>query len=212
MDDPHKRQYEERKIKFKANNNYHSNNGNKKWIVTMITISFLLSSFLSFSSSNILKKVDIFTALLVVLFIIFIGVIFDIVGVAVTAADEMPFHAMAAKKVYGAREAVKLIRNANRVSSICNDVVGDICGVISGAASALIVTKIAGENADKMSIVEVIIAGIVAAMTIGGKALGKIIALQKSQYIVYKVGVISKFFSIRINKDGRKKIKNEKGR
>ena len=61
-----------------------------------------------------------------------LGIVFDIIGVAVTAADERPFHSMAAHKTPGAREALGLIRRANKVSSFCNDVVGDICGIISG--------------------------------------------------------------------------------
>ena len=38
-----------------------------------------------------------------------------------------------------------LIRNAGKVSSFCNDVIGDISGVISGTASALIVFNITKE-------------------------------------------------------------------
>ena len=71
-------------------------------------------------------------AFLILLVIVMVGIIFDIIGVAVTSADEKPFHSMAARKVPGSQEAIKLLRNAERVSSICNDVVGDICGVVSG--------------------------------------------------------------------------------
>jgi Mg2+/Co2+ transporter CorB len=39
--------------------------------------------------------------------IIFLGVIFDIIGTAVMAANETPFHAMAAKKIKEAKIAVK---------------------------------------------------------------------------------------------------------
>ena len=55
---------------------------------------------------------------------ILLGIVFDIIGVAVTAADERPFHSMAAHRTPGAREALGLIRKANKVSSFCNDVVG----------------------------------------------------------------------------------------
>ena len=34
------------------------------------------------------------------------------------------------------------IRNAGRVSSFCNDVIGDICGVISGSAAAVISARV----------------------------------------------------------------------
>ena len=49
---------------------------------------------------------------------------------------------MAAHKEKGAKEALKLLRNADRVSSVCNDVVGDICGIVSGATGAVIVARL----------------------------------------------------------------------
>ena len=35
-----------------------------------------------------------------------------------------------------------MLRNASRVSSVCNDVVGDICGIVSGATGAVIVARL----------------------------------------------------------------------
>lgn len=102
------------------------------------------------------------------------------VGVAVTAADEKPFHAMAAKKVPGAGKAIWLLRNADKVASFCNDVVGDICGIISGAASAVIAGQIIAEIAQtgRGNVVQLAMSGLVAGMTVGGKAAGKSIAMQ----------------------------------
>jgi len=45
-------------------------------------------------------------------------------------------------------------------------------------------------------------------MTVGGKALGKTIALSNSNYIIYRVGVIIKFFSDKtafMKRKGKKK-------
>ena len=78
----------------------------------------------------------------VLLLFIALGIVFDMIGVASTSATEKEFHSMAAHRVRGAREAVWMVRNAEKVSSICNDVVGDICGIISGATGALIVAHI----------------------------------------------------------------------
>ncbi|WDC83794.1 hypothetical protein PL321_14940 [Caloramator sp. mosi_1] len=83
-----------------------------------------------------------FFCFFVLISIIFVGIIFDIIGVAVTAAEEAPFHSLASRKVKGAKTAVKLIRNADKVSNFCNDVIGDICGVVSGAAGAIIISKL----------------------------------------------------------------------
>ena len=71
---------------------------------------------------------------------------------------------MAAHKVRGAREAVWMVRNAEKVSSICNDVVGDICGIISGATGALIVTHItAGTDGATKVLVSLLITGLISA-------------------------------------------------
>ena len=90
-----------------------------RWALTAFVMAVALSGLL--------------LALLILALFIGLGILFDIIGVAVTAADPRPFHSMAAHKEKGAKEALKLLRNADRVSSVCNDVVGDICGIVSGA-------------------------------------------------------------------------------
>jgi len=188
-----------RKVKFKTNS-VGSRKDNLKWVIFVTLFTFVVSSSLSLISSTLLEDKNIYISFLIVLFIILIGIIFDIIGIAVTAAEEAPFHAMASRKLYGAKQAIKLMRNANKVSSICNDVVGDICGVISGAASGFIVIKIASTaSGTAQTLASIGITGTVAAMTIGGKAIGKTIAMEKSNYIVYKVAVILKFLTGRLN-------------
>ena len=117
------------------------------------------------------------------------------IGVAVTTADETPFHAMASRKVPEARDALKLIRNANRVSSFCNDVIGDICGVISGSASAVIAARViaAGVGGTQM-IVDLLMSAFVAALTVGGKAFGKTFAISESTRIVQMTARVLCFF------------------
>ena len=120
-----------------------------------------------------------------------LGIIFDIIGVAVTSADEKPFHSMAARKVPGALEAIRLLRNAERVSSICNDVVGDICGVVSGSASATIAAQIlASFEFSWPRIVSLAMSALVAALTVGGKAIGKTFAINSCTTIVHSVGKV----------------------
>jgi hypothetical protein len=199
VEDNSKHPANERKVKFRANV-VGSKEENLRWVIFVTLLTFVLSSSMSVLSSTLLEDAHIYISFLIVLFIILIGIIFDIIGIAVTAADESPFHAMASRKVYGAKQAIKLIRNANKVSSICNDVVGDICGVISGAASGYIVIKVAMAAGSAVNTLASIgITGTVASLTIGGKAIGKTVAIAKSNYIVYKVAVILKFFDRRIN-------------
>ena len=128
-------------------------------------------------------------AFCILLAIVFIGIIFDIVGVAVTSADEKPFHSMAARKVPGAQEAIALLRNAERVSSICNDVVGDICGVVSGCASATIAAQILNNMEFSWpQLISLVMSALCAGLTVGGKALGKTFAVNSATEIVHTVG------------------------
>ena len=121
--------------------------------------------------------------------VIGVGILFDIVGTAVTAANETPLHAMAADKVFGAKQAIWLVRRADRVANFCNDVVGDICGTASGGLTAVLVYELVTRSQGlNMDIVNVISLGLVAALTVGGKAWGKSTAINRADQIVFKVG------------------------
>lgn len=163
------------------------------WAVTVTIVSFLLSLGILFISTGLFEKISIFWSFLVVFIIIFIGIFFDVVGVAVTAADESPFHAMASKKYKGAKQAIRLIRNADKVASICNDVIGDICGVVSGTAGAAIVFRIFSGNAGS-SWTEAAVGGLIAALTVGGKAFAKRFGMNNSNFIIYRVGFFLSLF------------------
>lgn len=196
----------EKKVKFRAKI-LKSRQENAKWVIIITIASFFLSASLSYFTSGI-NDLSTIIALLIVFIIILINIIFDSIGIAVTAADETPFHAMASRKLYGARQAIMLIRNANKVSSICNDVVGDIAGVISGTVSAFIIVKISGNsNASETTLAGLSITGMVASLTVGGKAIGKIIAMHNSNYIVYKIAVLIKFVTGGRRKSKKKQVK-----
>jgi hypothetical protein len=109
---------------------------NKRWFIKIIIISMCISMAFTFASSEILGSAGYVMAFLVLAVFILLGIFFDTIGVAVTAASTAPFHSMAAKKESGATEGLRLIRNAEKVSSICNDVVGDISGIVSGTTSS----------------------------------------------------------------------------
>ncbi len=210
MEDNYKHPVDEKKVKFRLNL-LSSKNEHNKWSIMITILSFFLSASMSFISSQILQDVRIFVAFLVVLVIIVINILFDIIGTAVTAAEEAPFHAMASRRVYGAKQAIRLIRNADKVSNFCNDVVGDICGVISGTASAFIVIKILGSSdAADNSILGLVVTGFVAAFTVGGKAWGKAFAIENSNYIIYRVGIVLKFVSVRIDLGKNRRYKKGK--
>lgn len=160
-----------------------------KWIVTVFLVTILVSGFINFLSDEIMSRSGLLSAFVILLIIVFVGILFDTVGVAVTSADEKPFHSMASRKVKGAHEAIQLLRNAERVSSICNDVVGDICGVVSGSASATIAAQLISHfSFSGPQIVSLIMSAVVAGLTVGGKAVGKTFAINSCTEIVHSVG------------------------
>ena len=174
-----------------------SNSGKKernktiRWVISIFIVTIFVSALISFVSDEIMDVSPMWAAFLILLAIVFLGIIFDIVGVAVTSADEKPFHSMAARKVPGAVEAIRLLRNAERVSSICNDVVGDICGVVSGAAAATIAAQVFASMNGAPSledIVPLVMSALVAGLTVGGKAIGKTFAIRSCTSIVSTVG------------------------
>ena len=160
-----------------------------KWVGTIFFVTILISSPISLVADEVKANSSVAVAFVILLAIIFLGIIFDIIGMAAATADEKPFHSMAARKVPGAHEAIRLLRNAERVSSICNDVVGDICGVVSGSASAtiaaLILTNV--ENGWPRGI-SLLMSALVAGLTVGGKAIGKTVAVSSCTQIVHLVG------------------------
>jgi Mg2+/Co2+ transporter CorB len=162
-----------------------------KWVITIFLMTIVISGTFSLISDELMNRSGIAVAFIILLVIILIGILFDVVGVAVTSAEETPFHAMASHKVIGAKEALRLLRKAERVSSICNDVVGDICGVISGSASAAIAVQILNRfDFSWPQVVSLLMSALVAGLTVGGKAIGKTFAVNSSTSIVHTVGKV----------------------
>ena len=157
-----------------------------KWSGTITLLAFLISLVFSIMSETLIPNVHVLISILLVLIVVLIGILFDMVGVAITVADKKVFHAMASKKIKGAKTAIKLINNAPKVSSICNDVIGDICGIISGSGAAAISTILALKLGVKAIVPSLIITALIASLTIGGKSLGKGIAVSRANFIIEK--------------------------
>lgn len=161
-------------------------NARVKWLITIFVMALLISAVFSFLSQELLVAASLFGAFIVLFTIIVTGILFDLLGIAVTAAEEKPFHSMSSRKVRGAAESIWLLRNADKVSSICNDVVGDICGIISGAAAAAVAMEaVLYFHSLSLRILQILLSAFVAALTICGKAFCKQIALQNSTAIVH---------------------------
>ena len=181
-----------------------------RWVVTIFLVTIVVSGTISFISDEVMQSSSILAAFLILIVIILIGIIFDIIGMAVATADEKPFHSMAARKVPGAQAAIRLLRNAERVSSICNDVVGDICGVVSGSASATIAAQLL-RNTDFSwpQLVGLLMSALCAGLTVGGKAIGKTFAVNSATSIVHGVGKII-YWSSHVPELFRSKKKNKR--
>ena len=163
---------------------------NRKWILTTFMLTFVLALVFGGVSNLVVEKMNIVVAIITLIIVIFIGVIFDMIGMAIATCDEAPFHAKASKKHNGAKEVIRLLKNKDRASNICNDLVGDICGILSGSISALISVKLSSMFNIDIVIITLIIGAIVATITVGGKAIGKIISMNNSEDIMFKVGAV----------------------
>lgn len=156
------------------------------WIIKILIMSFCISFGLSFVSEMTIPNLSLLFGIIVTLLFIGLGILFDIIGVSVTSSDEAVFHSMNSRKVKGASIAVKFKKNADKVASFCNDVIGDICGIVSGAAGTTIAAIIITTYDFNPLIVTLTVSATIAALTIGGKAVGKSFAINKSDIILYE--------------------------
>ncbi len=163
---------------------------NTSWILKVTFMAFVISLVLSFFSDIIVSNASLIVCIVVLIVFITLGIIFDMVGVSVTVADAKVFNSMAAKKVRGSKTALVLIKNNSKVSSFCNDVVGDICGIISGSAGVTVALAITNVVSFNPILINLIVTSLIAALTIGGKAFGKSYAINKANRILF---LFSKF-------------------
>ena len=165
------------------------------WIFKVVLISFTLSIIMSYVSTTTIPNINIIAGTVVTLLFIGLGILFDIIGVAVTSADEKIFNSMSARKIKGASLAVKMKKSAPKVSSLCCDIVGDTCGIISGTATATIATSLSKITHINILLVTLLSSAIAASLTIGGKAIGKSFAMNKSNIILYEFAKIISIFA-----------------
>lgn len=165
--------------------NYKKKKSKNLWALKVFIIAFVLSGLFSFLSDVIITDSSLWTVIVLIAVFIIIGILTDCLAVAVTSCDIAPLTAMASKRVKGAKTALSMVKNAAVVSSICADVIGDICGIISGACSVTVVAKLLIECASFSEVWTTLIVGsLIASLTIGGKAFFKTIAIKYSKEIV----------------------------
>jgi len=152
------------------------------WLPIIFILTFILS-FIFGAISTLVSDMNVLLLGILLMVIIFIGIVFDMIGVAVLSCEEATFHAKASRKITGSKECIKLIKQANKTSSVCNDVIGDICGIVSGSISASLVVLLLDTP-----LMSILLTALVSSFTVGGKAIGKRIAIEKCEDITFLVG------------------------
>ena len=167
----------------------------KKWIFTITILAFLISLVFSLATEMIIPNVSIILSAILLIIVILLGIVFDMVGVSVTVANQKKFNSMASQKIKGASLGVKFIKNANKLSSFCNDVIGDICGIISGSLGITMSLSLSRKLNINTTLTTLTLTALIASITIGGKAVGKTISINNSDKILLRFCKIVKPFS-----------------
>ena len=178
------------------------------WAIKATVITFFMSAFFSFVAEMTETAGNIIVTVLLLLFLILGSIVFDGIGVAAASCDVAPLTAMASKKIKGSKTAIKLVNNADIVSNVCNDVIGDIFGILSGACTVVIATKITLDMPTVQGkILTIAISAIVSALIVGGKAALKNYAINKSKELVM---MTAKIIAVFVPEDGYKKNNKRK--
>lgn len=186
--------------------------GNRRKALQVGLLTFFLSISISILFQITQATMVYWVSVLVLLAVILLGILFDAIGTAATAASEKPFHAMASDRVFGAKKAIELVRNADQVASFCNDVVGDICGTVSGSIGAALVIDFVMRNniLQYRNLFSIMVIGIISALTVSGKAFGKTFAIKESDQVVLWVAVVLEKFEYLIGRGRNNKGNNKK--
>ncbi len=163
---------------------------NKSWVIKAFLFTFLICLLISGVSNVVANNANIVVLILITIIIIFFGIIFDIIGTAFLTANEATFHAKASNKISGSKESIKLIKNSSNIANFCNDIIGDICGIVSGSMGAMIALYFAAKLSVNPTITALIVSSVISSIMVGGKAIGKNIAVKQSDKIIFRVGKI----------------------
>ena len=186
-----------------------TNTKGKHWALVIMVSTFFLAMLFSLVTEIASSKTNIIIASLLLLLLIAINILFDGIAISVASCDLPPLLACASRKVAGAKTAIKLVKNSDKVNNFCADVIGDICGIVSGGCAITIVAKVheAFPNVNVL-IFTIGISSLTAALTVGGKAYLKTIAIKNSRELVLFVSRIIDKFSGNKNKKRKKRSNN----
>ncbi len=161
-----------------------------RYIVLVGIGSFFLAIIFTFFSEFFTSRLNsIILSLVFLAFIVLINIAADVVGTAVTAASHIPFNAKASKRIRGAPQGLQLIRNADKVANLTNDMMSDITTTVGGALGISIVVQIMKLGpALSQFWLNILITALIAAVIVSGKAFSKKIALSHPDDVIFLVG------------------------
>ena len=167
------------------------------WIYKVFLMTFFLSVIFSLISNAITSNASLVVMIIITILVIVIGIIFDMIGTASLTSKEATFHAKSSRKIKGAKESLSLIKNSVRVASVCNDVIGDICGIISGGMGAMVAISLSKFFGGNILISSIIVSATISSLTVGGKAIFKRVAIKKCDNIIFIVGKIKSVLKLK---------------
>ncbi|MDE6868393.1 MAG: hypothetical protein K2J83_04540 [Clostridia bacterium] len=176
-----------------SNSNHRKVKRNKKhripawlvWGLGVLVLSFALTVLFSFLTEISVKNSPLYICIIVLVVLWVVNIFCDLLANAIISCKPEAFHAMASKKIKGAKRAVSFCRNATKLSSIFADVIGDICGIVSGAAGAALIVHFAISGKIFELIASIGVSAVIGALTVGGKAIFKHFAIKYNKQIVF---------------------------
>ncbi len=166
------------------------------WGLSVLFLSFGLTVLFSFLTEISIKGSPVYICVIVLIVLLFLNIGCDMIANAIITCQPDAFHAMASNKIKGAKRAVTLCKNATKLGSVFADVIGDICGIVSGAAGAVLVVYIAAiADGNIWEIVSsILVSAVIGALTVGGKAIFKHFAMKYNKQIVFSFAKFTTFF------------------
>lgn len=190
------------KTQEKKHREAHSKDKKKKipqwlvWGISVLFLSFGLTVIFSFLTELVIDENSPAIICVVVLLVLFVlNISCDMLANAIIACKPESFLAMASNRIRGAKRAVYFCRNSSKLGSVFADVIGDICGIVSGAAGAALATIIAVSGDGYVKIItSILVSAIIGALTVGGKAMLKHFAIKYSKNIVFAFAKFTTLF------------------
>lgn len=158
------------------------------WAIKILILSVALSIVFGVLSQSIFPILPAFLSVFVIFFFILLSSLFDMIGVAFTAFDIQKLEKHKTKPIY--KTANKLCQNSDKISSFCADVVGDICGILSGAGGVSLVLNLNLQNQNISFFITCFTSSVIAGLTIFLKAIMKPYAINNAETIVLKTAKV----------------------